>query len=65
MKYDFKCLKCDKEVELEIPMKDYTDVKDKQVCSCSGKLERVQGWKGSVSLCNGMYGIDSGKGWTD
>lgn len=64
MTYDFKCEVCEKEVELNIPMDEYSEVKDKQTCDCGGKLTRIQGWQGGVTLCSGMYGIDGKKGWT-
>lgn len=65
MLYDFKCSLCGAEAEIDIPMKEYDEKKDKQVCAlCSGKMERVMGWKGGVTLCAGMYGIDGKKGWT-
>ena len=64
MNYDFKCESCGTETQVDIPMSEYTEQKDKQVCTCGGKLVRIMGWNGTVSLCEGCYGIDSGKGWT-
>ena len=58
MFYNFKCESCGKAQEVEIAIKDYDKEKDKQKCSCGGKLKRViersgiataegQGWCGS------------------
>lgn len=67
MKYCFVCRSCDNEEEKDIPMADYNEQKEKQVCSkCGGKMARkFEAFKGAVTLCSGMYGIDSGKGWTN
>lgn len=62
MDYEFRCEKCNKETVIDIPMNEYTNVKDKQVCSCGGKLNRILAFSGSVELCKGCYGIDSKKG---
>lgn len=62
--YTFICEKCRKEIEIEIPMAEYTEQKDKQVCKkCGSKLKRKIEWGGGVKLCAGMYGIDGSKGW--
>lgn len=64
MKYLFECKKCEQQEEKEIQMADYDKEKNKQKCSkCGGEMYRiVQNFLGA-SLCSGMYGIDSGKGW--
>lgn len=64
MTYSFVCKKCNKIVEVDIPMYKYTEVKDKQKCpDCNSILVRKIEWNGSASLCEGMYGIDGKKGW--
>lgn len=56
MKYEFKCPACKKELEIDIPMKDYDKEKNNQVCpKCNGKLQRVIEWHGVAS--------GSGPGW--
>jgi predicted nucleic acid-binding Zn ribbon protein len=41
MFYNFKCENCGKAQEVEIAIKDYDKEKDKQNCSCGGKLHRI------------------------
>lgn len=66
MKYNFECSECGHREEKEILMADYDREKEKQICSlCGAKSKRVIEFNGSVTLCSGMYGIDSGKGWTN
>lgn len=61
MNYPFKCPKCFFEVDIEIPMKDYSQLKDKQVCyKCGCKLERVIQWEGPATI-NGGYEAVAGK----
>ncbi len=55
MKYNFKCENCGKVQEVEIAIKDYDKEKDKQKCSCGGKLKRVIEWTG--------YAKGEGQGW--
>lgn len=56
MIYEFKCPACKKELEIDIPMKDYDKEKDKQLCpECNSKITRVLSWKGVA--------IGSGDGW--
>lgn len=55
MFYNFKCKECGKAQEVEIAIKDYDKEKDKQKCSCGGKLERVIEWEGIAE--------GSGAGW--
>lgn len=55
--YDFRCKKCNKEFEIEIPMKEYDKAKNEQVCpDCNEKLERVLKPIGDpVYECGGFY----------
>ena len=55
MYYTFKCSDCGKVQEVEIAIKDYDKEKDKQECSCGGKLKRVIEWEGIAE--------GSGAGW--
>lgn len=55
MYYTFKCKSCGKEEERNILISDYDREKEKQVCSCGGKLERVIEWEGIAE--------GSGQGW--
>ena len=55
MFYKFKCENCGKVQEVEIAIKDYDKEKDKQECSCGGKLKRVIEWEGIAE--------GSGAGW--
>ena len=55
MFYKFKCENCGKAQEVEIAIKDYDKEKDKQECSCGGKLKRVIEWNGIAE--------GSGAGW--
>lgn len=65
MTYTFKCTKCNKEEEKDIPMNEIKEQSQNQTCSvCGAKAERVwQPW-GGTTLCEGMYGIDGKNGWT-
>ena len=55
MFYKFKCESCGKVPEVEIAIKDYDKEKDKQECSCGGKLKRVIEWSGIAQ--------GNGQGW--
>lgn len=55
MTYIFKCTKCDKKDERDIPISDYHKEKHNQVCKCGGKMERVIEWEG--------YAQGFGEGW--
>lgn len=55
MKYNFKCTICGAEEEKEIAIEDYDKEKDKQNCSCGGKLKRVIEWEGIATA--------EGQGW--
>ena len=62
MFYKFKCEKCGKVQEVEIAIKDYDKEKDKQKCSCGGKLKRVIEWSGIAESTNknGWFGKSDG-----
>ena len=62
--YRFRCEKCSEEKVIDAPMSEYDKLKDSQVCECGSKMKRVLEWEGSCKLCDGMYGIDKGSGWT-
>lgn len=55
MYYKFKCTACGKEEERNILISDYDREKEKQVCSCGEKMERVIEWEGIAE--------GSGQGW--
>lgn len=64
MTYKFECSKCKEQEEKTIMMSEYDTEKDKQTCSkCGGKMTRIIENFLGATLCNGMYGIDRGKGW--
>ena len=61
MYYRFKCENCGKVQEVEIAIKDYDKEKDKQKCSCGGKLKRVIEWTGiAEGAGDGWYGARGG-----
>ena len=61
MFYKFKCENCGKAQEVEIAIKDYDKEKDKQNCSCGGKLERVIEWTGiATAEGSGWFGKSDG-----
>lgn len=50
MDYNFYCKKCNKNHEIDIPMNEYSKVKNDQKCpDCNEKLERVIEWQGVAS----------------
>lgn len=57
MKYLFSCTNpnCNKKENRDIPMNLYDKEKDKQVCPCGAKMERVIEWSGIAE--------GSGGGW--
>ena len=56
MKYRFICTECKCEEEKEIPIKDYDEQKEKQICSsCGGKMQRLLEWEGIAT--------GNGEGW--
>ena len=63
MKYNFICKSCGAEEEKEIPIKDYDEQKEKQVCpACGGKMQRLLEWCGiaTSSNNNGWFGKSDG-----
>ena len=61
MYYTFKCSDCGKAQEVEIAIKDYDKEKDKQKCSCGGKLKRVIEWSGIATADgSGWFGKSDG-----
>ena len=65
MKYRFICTNknCGAEEEKEIPIKDYDEQKEKQICfSCGGKMQRLLEWEGiaTSSNSNGWFGKSDG-----
>lgn len=44
--YTFRCTKCKKKEERNIPMNLYNKEKNNQICSCGSKMERVIEWTG-------------------
>ena len=58
MTYLFSCKKCSRKEYREIPMNKYDTEKNKQICSCGAKMERVIEWSGIAesSNMNGWYG---------
>lgn len=59
--YIFNCNKCKKDVELTIPINDYDEQKDKQVCKkCGSKMTRVFTDIGLTTYgCTGFYDTDN------
>lgn len=56
-KYDYKCKKCNKEIEITKPMKDAT--KEEFCSECGEKLERIITGARSVWKCSGSYSSKS------
>lgn len=60
--YKFRCPKCGREYDIDIPMDQYDYYKDKETCPHdSAKLERVIEFSGLAKSPG--YGIDNGGGW--
>lgn len=56
MDYKFYCLKCKKDVYIDIPMKEYSYKKGGQKCpDCGSPVRRVYEWTGCAT--------GSGEGW--
>lgn len=53
--YEFKCLKCNKTVERDIPVERYEAEKYLQKCDCGALMKRVLAWNGIA--------VGSGAGW--
>lgn len=59
MIYYFNCPKCNKEQERDIPMSQYDQEKDKQICTCGCKMDRVFTPIGGTEYrCKGFYDTD-------
>ena len=58
MNYLYLCTKCKKKENRDIPMHLYDKEKDKQICSCGAKMQRVIEWNGIAesSNMNGWFG---------
>lgn len=58
MKYLFSCTKCKKKENRDIPIQNYDEQKNKQICSCGAKMHRVIEWTGIAesSNMNGWFG---------
>jgi len=65
MTYLFECEECDEKKEVDIPMSEYDNQKNNQICDCGGKLHRVIQFDGAVGLCSGMYGTNSNGSWNN
>lgn len=61
MRYDFKCNVCGKTEEREIDIDRILEEKDRQICSCGGKMQKLFS-KPLTKLCSGMYGAN---GWNN
>ena len=56
MNYKFYCCDCKHEYQVDIPMKEYHEQKEKQKCpECGGHARRVYEWNGIAT--------GSGEGW--
>lgn len=61
--YVFKCEKCNKEEEKEIPITKYDEEKNNQFCSCGEKMIRVfTPIAGTLYGCSGFYDTNNGVG---
>ena len=58
MHYLFSCTKCNKKENRDIPINKYDTEKNKQICSCGAKMQRVIEWAGIAesSNMNGWFG---------
>lgn len=56
MQYKYYCSNCDRNVYIDIPMSEYNQRKDGNLCpDCKGPIRRVIEWSGVAS--------GSGEGW--
>ena len=46
MRYLFECGACRKTTEIDIKLENYDSEKERQRCSCGGKMKRVIEWQG-------------------
>ena len=58
MFYLYSCPKCHKKENRDIPINKYDTEKNKQICSCGAKMQRVIEWSGIAesSNMNGWFG---------
>ena len=64
MFYSFKCTKCGYKYDIDIPMSEYTEKKDKQKCiKCNSKLERVIEWEGPADINGGYEAVAGRASW--
>ena len=64
MNYNFYCKKCNKNHEIDIPMNEYSKVKNDQKCpDCNEKLERVIEWEGVASNIGGYSAVGGMAKW--
>lgn len=64
MIYDFDCIICKKEIEVEIPISNYDKEKDKQKCPvCNSILKRKLEWKGPATINGGYEAIGGRAKW--
>lgn len=63
MFYKFRCTKCEKETEINIPISEYDTEKNNQFCEeCKCKMERVIEWNGiAEGNGEGWFGKNGGK----
>lgn len=63
MEYKFRC-KCGKEMQVEIPMRNYFEEKNKVFCpDCGQKMERVLEWEGPAENLGGYSDVAGKAGW--
>lgn len=56
MNYVFNCPVCNKDLDVDIPMDKYSELKDKQYCPlCKGHITRKIEWTGTAT--------GNGSGW--
>lgn len=64
MEYRFKCLKCNTEYLVEIPIDKYSEEKNKQRCiDCNTILQRVLEWSGSATINGGYEAVAGRANW--
>ena len=64
MEYRFRCPKCGNEQKIAIPMDEYDELKDKQICDDDGSpLERIIEFEGSIGGTGGYDSVAGRAGW--
>lgn len=59
MTYEFECTACHKHEDKQMTVQEYSDTKDKIICSCGGKMQRVYTpVLGTEYKCRGFYDTD-------